>query len=564
MVDQDPVGPAPEGAGDPASALYKLNAQLAAGAANGVEAYRQAFNEIRAQLESLMPAFENLGKLDKDTLTAYRRQFKEQESVARAYFSTVSSEEEKRLHQIQDNLRKQEATITKFHERLRVAREKDAKDEAEKINIGQEERGRAKEAISRVRGQAHAQEVGGNPAMVALGGQIESLVAPLMAFADVGKLISMAFDTGQALFGAGGAAARAGGGTASVARGYGAVTSGLGSLLGPGLGVDQASEIMSKVLGQAPQLLGKDLTPVASIMANMGITAEQSADMMAKANASASTSVEQMVRSLNFSVVAGKTFGFGLDATVKQVMDFTRAVRTTGADSNTAAKQAREWVASVQQAGREMGLGNEEMTSFAGKFQSAISGMAPSKAAGLVMATTGRMPGSLDELSKKVQGPDFAKGVYNLISKNVGKQGQMFVPEAFGQLMGMGHVDMQTAKLIQTWRSEGGGTQRASEMGLQSDSGNLRQAMVSLSMMQSPLQMIANLLQNTMSPAVVSIATTIDKRLGSNPDINEKSMGQMQDVLSGNPVAIWQFLQGLAQYNMEPQHRIPSYLRRNK
>lgn len=508
-----PINPGPEIL---LAKFENIAKMLAQGAALGEAAYKAAFEDIRRDLElHMMPAFYKLSKMDlvkPSQISAVTKGFAEAEKVVNRYYQVVGSQEEKQAAKARNTLKGQITDIEKYYSQLKEAAQKAAKTKEEELATTKKIDQERDKAISSHKKSFRLEET------KELGSQLGSTLMGLGGIGSLYALANMISGVAQKQFALGSMAGRISGqvGTVAGTIGAGSATGAkaLGGLTSVGIGgmtPEMQAEALGIVYSKAPQLASKNLEPIFTQLLNLGQNAAESAALVGQASADSGISVRGMVDNLELSRKIAQRFGQDTLVSMQRIMDFTKAIRTTGVDSETATKQARAWTVLVQDVGSRMNLGQTELSNFAAKFQSAISSMSPSHAAGLLLATTGRMPTSLESMGEQVAGPGFAKGVYDLISRGAGKQGQMFVPQAFGSMMGMGNVDIQTAKLIRE-AMQGGGTSLAElqKQGLQGDASNLRDARNKLVFMAGPMEVIANVMKQVVGMLLPRMADNLE------------------------------------------------------
>lgn len=494
-----------------ASQFKDIEMQMAKAASLGGKAFVSELAAIRTHLETqLIPAFRKLSKADivpSRMLADFQRNFNEVEKVTNKYYQVVGSQEEKRLAKMEQGYRAEVLAIKKLHqEKINLAA---ILPPEQREQVTMRERVQETSEIWAARRNLATGVVGG--AGEAIAGQLSALIAPLASMISLASAVNMAAAIGRAEFTLGGTVGRIGGTPGSVRGGSEAFHQAFGGLAGlGGVGVEEGANLLNKVYMRAPQLLNKSLEPMLDRTLRFGISIEEGANLIATSSTQTGVSVQGMVNNLNMGAKMAQKFGQDTIQAMHYIMDFSKVIRTTGADATTSSRQAQAWTAIMLGAGSQMKLGQEEMSNFASKLEGAIAGMSPSHAAGLLLATTGRMPTSLAEISGKTGGPEFAQSVYSLISRGAGAQGQMFVPEAFAQTMGMGNVDVQTARLIETAMKGGNTTlEELSRQGIQSEASNIRDSLKALNAMTDPMTMMRNLMQNLVEHLVPKMAEDI-------------------------------------------------------
>lgn len=485
--------------------LGALGAELSSAAALGGEAFREALKTIQEEVElRLKPAINSLGKLPKETVREfdlYKRQLKDIEKVHKDYYNTVATEEQRKISRIKDGLDR-ELLETKKHYASLVAAAKDNQEEI--VRLQKEEAQQLAQAEKRGAGRISEAT---SPSFGL--GAFSQISGQLAGLASIGKLVDTLFRVGQAEFQLGGAVGRITGQPATTAGGAKALGQFGGLMEFGGLSPETGSQLLAKSFGAAPQLMKQALDPALVPLLNFGVNIEDAMALITEGSAAANITVEELTDNLAVSTGAAKQFGVDILHSMTYMLDFTKSIKMAGVDTETATKRAQAWTTMVENIGKNMGLGQEEMSRFAGKLEGVIQSMAPSKAYGLLLATTGKAPTDLGELGKKVTEPTFFKNLYQMFERGAGGGGlgKMLAPEAFGQALGI-QVDIQTAQMLQNMMKAGAppSLSELREKGLQSMDSNIRDARVSLKASQDYLQIIATAITQTIAPAAAPLA----------------------------------------------------------
>lgn len=502
------------------SKFENIAKELAKGAAQGEASYKAAFDNIRRDLElNMMPAFMKLSGMDlikSSQISSYTKTFSEQEKVVNRYYQVVGSLEDRHAEKMRSTLKGQITDIEKYYNQLKIAAQAAAKTKEEEIAATRKIDMERDRQISSHKLAYHTEAAAG--VVSAIGGDLmAALVAPLASIASFAVIFSRMSDIGIAQYKTGGLVGRIRGQEATGSLGEEATRKAFGSLLGSptnplGVAVDQAANILGNALAKAPQLLNRNLEPILVSYLQYGMSAEQAMDKVVAAAEATNTSSETMLHNLEFSKRLSQQPGFKQDImqTVSYINDFTKAIRATGVEQKEANKQARVWTAILNETAQSMGLGQAEITNLQSKLASISSSMSPSHAAGLILATTGKMPTSLASMGQQVASPEFAKNVYGMVSRGLGVQGQMFAPETFGRMMGMGSVNILEAQLIKKAMETGRTSlQQLAAQGLAGSDANLGSAVRGLNALKTPIELLMDVVANEISPAVSEIRDVI-------------------------------------------------------
>lgn len=432
------------------SQLHQFGPMLSSAAMEGEAAFTKAANEIKSRLELLIkPAMESLGEIPKKTakdFEIYQKQLKEIERTHKAYYSVIANEEEKRVRKIRDRLSEEVLAIRKrYQEELKAAG-----DNQEKLRELEKQR---QEDIGKVTGRAEKETSGG--ALTKIAAFIPGVGELLAAILTIDRLKDVIRDLGrtvqsQALsqVAVGGALAQITGASGvSAYAGRTATAGAFGGLIGAGLDPERAQKMYAEALLRSPQLQGQNLAHPLGQLVAQGMSPEESLKKITEASQSANVGAEQYASWIHRSRQATVAFGVDTSRSLKYMLDFAGAMRTSGADTDTATKQAEAWTFAIEKAGKTLGLSQDEIARFQGKVTTGIQGMDITKLMGLTMATTGRMP-VVSELST---GPKLIGDLYSFFKKGApaGEIGEVGAIKALASQLGIGTVDVQTYRALE-------------------------------------------------------------------------------------------------------------------
>lgn len=530
-----------------AAKLEQITRLATTGAAQGGEAWKSAIESIRRDLELyLLPAFAK-AKLDPKLVSDSLKQFGEMEKIVTRYHQIVGTKVEQQAEKVRKTLNGQLTDIEKYYALLQKKQLEASSSETERLEIIKRINKERTEAVGQ-----HTTDFRKNQAGEFISGGARTLM-DLAGVGSIAALLSMLSSVAAQQVAAGSAIARVTGRAGTVGEtaqtGLEAGFRTFGGLATPGLGgmtpgdMNKALQILEDL---SPQLVasGQSVESLIVPLVHFGKTTSEAVAIIGEASARIGGTEEAyraMATNLDFGTKLATKFGTDAVKNFKMVDTFAASLRATGVSATLASAQAREWSYRIQEAGHSMKLGQAEIEMFAAKFQGAISSMSTSQAAGLVLATTGRMPTSLKALSDTTgaHSGELFQNVYRMLEKGAGAQGQMFVPEAFAQQMGLGSVNIQTAELIRkAMAAGGGGMAELQAKGVQGDSANLAEARNKLVVMEGAMTVIQRIMEQIVQVFVPDMA---------------QNLTILKDVASGNTHLSADTLKGFFNRDLVPQ-----------
>jgi hypothetical protein len=481
--------------------VSSLNASV--GSADALQAVLNRVHDVIATL--INPALAEMGKLP----SAAAKQFKIYESdlknitsVHKKYYEMISTEEQRRLTRIRENLQ-QELILTKLHYQAVI---KIAQDADSKRQLGKE----YAEARAKQKSLAYAEETGGAPSgaiasILKIPEAIEGMTASLGGLFAFGELLNMAITGAQSQYRAGGALARTSGQGITVGAGLGVMTSMLGDTATSFLGVETAASLLNDALGKAPQLARQNLEPAIGSMAHFGVTVQDAVKMITDASARAGTTAKQFNE--NWGVAVGlidkfKKSGVDMVWTINRMTDFSAALVQTGVSSDTANQQAQVFASSLLAMQSHLKLTTAQMEPFVQSLGGVMAGMTPEKAIGLLsLPGMGGLPNInnpklMDELSARTGNMDF-------FTKMRGSFGHMGIPAGLQDMsmmraLGMQGTILQTkafAEFMKDLTPSMDITKEMQKRGLASDSDNIASIAKTTIANESVMKLLYNFLQ---------------------------------------------------------------------
>lgn len=510
------------------SRFQDVQKEVARGFAGTSESAREAIEDVRRQLELyLLPTFRKLSSMDlvkPSAIAEVMKQFKEQEKTVTRYHQIVGTLEDQQAAKTRNTLKQQITDVEKYYNEVKRHAIEAAATQEEKHAATRAIETQTREDISKLKVQSRTE------GLDQVKGVVGGAGSTLLNLAGVGSLAafaSMIAGVSTNLFKMGASVGQVTGQYSTGVGGYTGLgesmaSKALGSFASVGAGSlspqDQA-QMLGAIYAKAPKLVGENLEPMVERLTRLGVDTAEQANLMGRSSAETGSNVEGMVANLEAARKATSKFGQGTLESMKQIMDFSKAIRGTGVDAVTAGQRAQDWTFLIQEVGTKMGASKDQISELAGSFQGALSGLSPSRAAGLILATTGKMPTSLESMGNQVNTTGFAQSIYSMLSRGAGKQNQMFVPEAFGQVLGMSGMNIQTARLVKE-AMQGGHTtmEQLQQRGFQSSDANIQDARNALVYIKGPLDIIQRIMQEVVEKLLPGIYTGVDDLAHSKVD----------------------------------------------
>lgn len=503
-----------------------LNAQIADQFATALKALglegqqaSEALRTIAAQLDLIKT---QMGAIPKDkaltkTYQEARKAVQELQRDQAKYFAIFASEKDKEIAKIRKNL----------DEELRlIQRNFDAQMSQKGLNkkeITEIERER-QTRTQMVRGTAADKEkqISASPGFIQNvgAGLLEKLMGPVVALGTAAGLVTAivsALAIGQEViqneFKLGKTVLGITGGIGGVGAGNHAYNTAFGDLAGSG-GINQieGSRALVQLFSQAPMLIEQKLTPVLNpLLAKTG-SLEQSLKMMGESSATAGMQVSHMHEAINIAEGTTKKFRYGFIQTFEMITGLTASIKRGGADVGTATDQASEWTYAINNAASSLGLSSEELKRFGGKISSALGSLSPTHAFGLVQAVTGKQPGGWTDISNTISSPKFSQQLFGMFRQagGPGFLGEAASVETYGKAIGIGSMDVQTARAIsETLKNLKPGQDALKELrgkNIEGDHELLAASKESLRISAGALEIIKNIIVGVIAPAAVAVS----------------------------------------------------------